>query len=455
MYDCFDGSSIKKCEQDLEKIKRAIRDDGIHTNNLLKDFANYLKDQEKNIKGVKSLYDRDRATLMSQNSAGIRMNIGENGRATDNDQYLALLVRNPQNRNLLTGPGPALRNTADYGDLVLEHIHAQEAIVTLATDMSEYKKSQDAFNAEFLKSVGKFTPPDTSTNPSQYLGPAATAAGALGSVTGATSAATSALPLAAAAAGAASMASSVGKSSSGGGDGSGASSGPAAALLEATTAGGGTAKSDAGQVLVAPTAPVAPITEIITKTEKTENRTPSSDTFIPSKFGGSGSSTSEGKAGATTAAANGVTMAAGGGGGEDLLHSFNDAIKPIPAPTKKKDDGMAGMNDLFGSMTKMFNFDAPPPSTDTAPPPASADAGTANGEFNDGFQYGSGGGASASSGGGEEQAFAGDAENASPEAGEMVQFGSIGTPLFQRVHNRHRVAMEKGWLVQEFGKLPR
>ncbi|RZA03753.1 MAG: hypothetical protein EOP11_15890, partial [Proteobacteria bacterium] len=131
MYGCFGDSKIKKCEEELEKIKRAIKDDGAYTNALLKDFADYLKDLDKNVVGAKNHYDRDRVTLMSRNAVGIQQNLAENGRATDNDHYLLLLVKNPQNRNLLTsGPTPALRRVEDYGDIVLEQIHASEAIVT-------------------------------------------------------------------------------------------------------------------------------------------------------------------------------------------------------------------------------------------------------------------------------------------------------------------------------------
>jgi hypothetical protein len=128
----------------------------------------------------------------------------------------------------------------------------------------------------------------------------------------------------------------------------------------------------------------------------------------------------------------------------------------VPAPTKKKDDGLGDMNSIFGQVSKMFNFDAPAGGAE-APPPAdmtaSAEMGSPNGEFNDGFQYGGGGGTYASSGG-DETAVPGNLENASPEEREMMQFGSVGTPLFQRVHARHRLCMEKGLLLQEFGRLP-
>lgn len=451
MADCYEDAKFKKCEQELVKIKRAIEADHNNTLSMINEFGAFLGDNAKNVDNAKKKYDDDLIQLKSTARVGVAMNIGDNGGAADNDAYLRLLLKNPEATNLRIDRNRSLQSTDEYGDIVQEQINAGRAISTLAEDMKKYQLAQNKFHDEFKDTVGTYKETDT-TDLTKYAGLAAPAATAVSGLSGA-GAAASALPLAAAAAGGAATLASAGRSSTGGGfDGVAGATGPAIAQTGTSTTGSGPQGAGA---IPAPGS-LIPVTELITKTETKEEkgRAPSSDTFIPpGKLAASGSSTSMGKNGVPAPAQNGATTAPAGST-DDLLHSFNDAIKPVPAPTKKKDDGLGDMSSIFGQVSKMFNLDAPP--AGEAPPPA--DTATADssggGEFNDGFQYGGSGGGNYAAATTDDASGPVNAENASPEEREMMQFGSIGTPLFQRVHARHRLCMEKGLLLQEFGRLP-
>lgn len=127
--------------------------------------------------------------------------------------------------------------------------------------------------------------------------------------------------------------------------------------------------------------------------------------------------------------------------------AFGGDLRPSPRP--KKDDGMGEVSSLLGQMKNLFNFDegagmegggipAPAPFPGASSRDPASDTYSSSGE-----EYG----------GSEEYA-----ESDAPAEEEVVQgsgvMGANGSTLFKRVHERHRVCMEKGWVLSGLGGIP-
>lgn len=134
---------------------------------------------------------------------------------------------------------------------------------------------------------------------------------------------------------------------------------------------------------------------------------------------------------------------------DEVPASFGGELKPGPRP--KKDDGMGEVSSLLGQMKNLFNFDEGL----GMDPMAGGMPLDPNAAFRDPATS-SGGGST----GGEE--YYGDSSEPSEESvgeeGEIEQasgaIGGVTISLFSRVHNRHRICMEKGLVLNGIGGIP-
>lgn len=476
-YRCYERQDIKNCEASINAMKTQIENDYVNNTRLVHKLKEYLAELKKQNDAAVTAYTRD---LNAFKGPGLRVidNMNDanvnpaNGGVSDKDAYL---------RRLIDGP-PDVLNTLhlrtfdprpqQWGKIIKEQKELSDVSGLFAQKLDAYLEEHSRFKGALAKSGWEnYKEPDTSSW-TEKVGTVAPVAGAAASgITGITggaaapNAAAAALPLAAAAgAGAALSSKNASSSSLGSAFEAGAmgmsKGGPEAATVQATN--------------LAPNAPAAGVPGVLPtlhaesptgKKEKDsgDERAPASSggTFIPGGLAGSGSSMTAGKSGGgKTTATTG-----GSGGAEGLLDAFSDDLKPATtaAPAKKSNDGMTEVTNMLGQMKNLFNFDdhgaQPAADPNAFEPVASSDGGPAaagGDEFNDGFTYGGNYDTAAEGGAShEDEALSSLGPGASKEEiAQAAQFGSIGTPLFQRVHRRHRVAIEKGLVVQEFGRLP-
>ena len=474
-FDCYNNQNIKDCTESIRKMSRALEDDYSHTRDLVGKLKKYLDQLKKQNEGAVKDYSQDLSRFNAQGNrltadvSSVTIDPRRGGVSTP-EAYLERLVKLPANRDIASFQGRVFRpGPAEWGEIILEQKRASDVSHAFMEKLDSYLVTQQRFKESLDKAGFKdYKPPTTNndwmTKAGQFAPVAGTAASGLSGVVGATpNAAAAALPLAAAAgAGAALSRQNASSSSLGSAFEAGAmgmSQGAAKnATVEATN--------------LAPTAPAAAAGGVLPtlaaegpgeKKEKAsdDERSPASagGTFIPGALAASGSSMTTGKAaGGKTTATTG-----GSGGTEGLLDAFSDDLKPATAvtPPKKSSDGMTEVTNMLGQMKNLFNFDdngsQPPADPNAFEPVASSEASPAAGgdEFNDGFTYGGNYDTVAEGTSAEDEALSSLGPGASrEEIAQAAQFGSVSTPLFQRVHRRHRVAIERGLVVQEFGRLP-
>ena len=470
LRNCFKDKSEAECKGKKAEISDAIRSHNIKIQSMTKAIVDYLNPLSINSDRVVKAYGND-FTKLNENQTNLRNfslspQLGDVSAQNGGKQTIS---------DYLNGISTAQMNLTDTssttGMLVGEHILIQKGARSFLTGLHKYVTEQRNVIAQYDETLKGAPVSDSSSlsDMGKYAPLATAGAGGLSGVMGGGAAA--AAPLAAAAASGAVAMSANAKTSSLS-ESAAAATGPAIAS-SASTSLGGKAASDAAPansgVLNTNSIPLTPTNVPPAEAAKTTTGVKfNADTFIP----GSGSGSSRGGAVAPGSGSSPVRVEASTGSGragkmggdEDYLRNFSNNLTPLPA-AKKKNDSDNEFSNILGQMTKMFNFDDPskaPPAVDpSAETAANGDQSAPNTDFNDGFTYGSGNyeASSSPSSSGEDEAnyaAAGNRSYASAQADDPknVQFGSIGTPLFQRVHLRHHISMEKGLVILQVGRLP-
>ena len=132
----------------------------------------------------------------------------------------------------------------------------------------------------------------------------------------------------------------------------------------------------------------------------------------------------------------------------DVPASFGADLRPSPRP--KKDDGMGEVSSLLGQMKNLFNFDEGAGGMG-GPMPLDMAMGTENPtrSIASGDDY--------SAPGGEYESTEENYEEVQTDTEVVVGSGVVsanGSSLFKRVHERHRICMEKGWVLHSVGGIP-
>jgi hypothetical protein len=130
----------------------------------------------------------------------------------------------------------------------------------------------------------------------------------------------------------------------------------------------------------------------------------------------------------------------------EMPASFGSDLRPSPRP--KKDDGMGEVSSLLGQMKNLFNFDEGAGMGGSMPldMPGGTENPTRSIASDD---Y--------SSAGGEYENTEENYEEAQANY-EVVEGSGVvsanGSSLFKRVHERHRICLEKGWVLHGLGGIP-